>query len=81
MPYTPFGDKSPWESTSAFTQRTREKENEEEKLRRLKTILEQSRSQSRFFDTPEIQRLRNEIQQRQDFQNKTYTPIKKSFTF
>ena len=34
MPYTPFGDKSPWESLATRNQRVREEEQEKEKLRK-----------------------------------------------
>ena len=40
MPYTPFGDKSPWESLATRNQRVREEEQEKEKLRK-KLIREQ----------------------------------------
>ena len=72
MPRTPFGDRSPWESSTAFQNRTREKEKEDEKIRRLQALLEQSKRTGQFFDNPETQALRQEIQARQDSQNKTY---------
>ena len=80
MPYTPFGDKSPWESSSAHSQRVREKEKDEEKLRRLKIILEQSKNQANFFDTPEVQSLRSQIRNEQQFQNNKYRGALSGFT-
>lgn len=72
MPRTPFGDKSPWESSTAFQNRTREKEQEDEKIKRLQALLDQSKRTGQFFDNPETQALKQEIQARQDSQNKTY---------
>jgi len=69
---TPFGDRSPWESTTAWQNKTRDKEKEEEKVRRLKIILEQSKRQGQFFDTPETRAIKQEIERTQSAQNRVY---------
>lgn len=75
MRLTPFGDRNPFESSSSFAQRVREEDEEKKKLKRLDDILEESKRQSNFFETSEIQKLRNQVQEQQAYQNKTYRGI------
>ena len=72
MPRTPFGDRSPWESSTAFQNRTRVREEEEEKVRRLKQLIDESRRQSQFFESPTAQAMKASIIEQQEDQNRRY---------
>ena len=80
MPYTPFGDKSPWESLATRNQRVREEEQEKEKLRRIEQMLDESKRRGNFFESNEVQNLRKEIQDRQQNLNRTYRGIGSGIT-
>ena len=80
MPYTPFGDKSPWESLATRNQRVREEEQEKEKLRKIEQMLDESKRRGNFFESNEVQNLRKEIQDRQENLNKTYRGIASGIT-